>query len=310
MGALSRRALFLAAVLLAPACAYLRAAAPVALPIELDELSGLTRSYATPDWLWAHNDSGDTARLFRIGLEGQDGGTVEVPQAHAIDWEDLSAFLWQGRPMLLIGDIGDNRAQRAAVTLYAVPDPGVGGATAALAWQLDFVYPGGARDAEGLAVDPLGLDILVLSKRERPPVLYRLPMPVAPPKPGSRAEAEVVGPVLHLPRPTPADSADDPLYGQLRDWPTALSVSPDGLTLAVTTYKDAYLYRRAPGEDWSTAIARVPVTLDLPQWKQTEAGTFTADGQRFCAGSEKRAGFACLRLPPVPRDASTPRNDP
>lgn len=310
MGALSRRAALLAAVLLSPACVYLRAAGPSTLPTELDELSGLTRSYATSDWLWAHNDSGDVPRLFRIGLDGRDGGTVDVPQANAVDWEDIAAFRWQERPMLLIGDIGDNRALRSAVTLYAVQDPGAKGESAALAWQLDFVYPNGPRDAEGLAVDPLSNDILVLSKRERPPVLYRLPMPTTLPKPGKRETAELIGPVLHLPKPTPADSVDDPLFGHLRDWPTALSVSPDGLTLAVTTYKDAYLYRRTPGEPWSAAIARVPVTLDLPQWKQTEAGTFTADGQTFCAGSERRAGFACLRLPPPAPDTSAPRNDP
>lgn len=310
MGALKRSAVLVAVLLLAPACVYLRAAPATTLPLELDELSGLTRSYATADWLWAHNDSGDRPRLFRIGLDGQDGGTAEVPQANAIDWEDIAAFRWQGQPMLLIGDIGDNRAARPAVTLYAVQDPGATGSTAALRWQLDFVYPNGPRDAEGLAVDPLDNSILVLSKRERPPVLYRLPVPATPPRPGSRETAERLGPVLHLPKPTAADSADDPLFGHLRDWPTALSVSPDGLTLAVTSYKDAYLYRRAAGEPWSAAVTRVPVTLDLPQWKQTEAGTFTADGQRFCAGSERRAGFACLRLPPPAPETSAPRNDP
>ena len=295
----------LALALLLPACTWLRAAPPMApAHPELDELSGLTRSLATEHWLWGHNDSGDAPRLFRIGLDGGDGGVVAVPQAHATDWEDIAAFRWRGAPMLLVGDIGDNRAVRETVTLYALRDPGGKGDEAALVWQLGLRYPDGPRDAEGLAVDPSNNDILILSKRERPPVLYRLPMPDKAPRPGETATAEVLGPALHLPVPNALDLADDPLFGRLRDWPTALDVSPDGLTLAITTYKDAHLYRRAPGEPWAAALGRVPQTLDLPQWRQTEAGGFTADGRRFCAGSEQHAGFACLPLPAPPPPTS------
>lgn len=299
LGRRRRRAALLLLAALIPACSYLRPtpAAALANPA-LNELSGLTRSLVTDEWLWGHNDSGDSARLFRVGLDGSDGGVVEVPGALAIDWEDIAPFRWQGEPALLIGDIGDNRAQRAAITLYAVRDPGATGDAATLLWQLNLRYPDGPRDAEGLAVDPLNGDILILSKRERPPVIYRLAMPRAPPVPGSVLTAEKLGPVLHLPAPTAADLADDPKYGMLRDWPTALDIAPDGLSAIVTTYKDAYRYWRAADEDWARALARPPQRIRLPQWRQTEAGGFTADGQRFCAGSEQRAGFACVLLPP------------
>jgi len=288
----------LIAAALLSACSYLRAQPvdAVANP-ELDELSGLSRSLLSDDWLWAHNDSGDTPRLFRVGLDGSDGGTVEVPEALAIDWEDLAAFRWQGQPALLVGDIGDNRAGRQAVTLYAVRDPGPTGTVAGWLWSLNVRYPGGPRDAEGLAVDPLSGDILILSKRERPPEIFRVAMPSTAPAPGTVVEAERLGPVLHLPKPTAADLADDPKFGMFRDWPTALDVTPDGSAAVVTTYKDAYLYRHEPGESWAASFARTPVVLDLPQWKQTEAGGVTADGKGFCAGSEQRAGFACVPMP-------------
>lgn len=302
MGALRPLPLQLATLLLlgaagVSACAILRAA-PVAAPANeaLTELSGLTRSLATDDWLIAHNDSGDGARLFRVGLDGSDGGIVAVPQAVAIDWEDIATLRWQGEPALLIGDIGDNKAQRQAVTLYAVRDPGAAGREAALLWQLNFRYPDGPRDAEGLAVDPTSGDMLILSKRERPPVVYRLPAVTRAPEPGSVVTAERLGPVMHLPAPTAVDLADDPQFGWLRDWPTALDIAPDGASAVVTTYKDAYRYRRSAGESWALAFARPPERIDLPQWKQTEAGGFTADGSRFCAGSEQRAGFACMSL--------------
>lgn len=295
-----KHATFALLVLLAvPACAYLRTQPTSTLPAELNELSGLTRSLATDDWLWAHNDSGDTPRLFRIGLDGSEGGIVEVPDALAIDWEDIAAFRWQGQAALLIGDIGDNAAQRRALTLYAVTDPGANGATATLLWSLHFRYVDGARDAEGLAVDPLTGEILILSKRQRPPSVYRLPMPQTAPAAGVIHTASRVGPVLHLPKPTAADLADNPVYGALRDWPTALDISPDGRFAVVTTYKDAYRYQRHASEDWAAAFARAPQIIRLPQWRQTEAGAITADGLRFCAGSEQRAGFACVMQPPL-----------
>lgn len=292
------RRLLLGASLLLSACAYLRAQPvnAVANP-ELDELSGLSRSLASDDWLWAHNDSGDRARLFRVGVDGSDGGVVEVPGAQASDWEDLAAFRWRQQPALLIGDIGDNYALRRSVTLHAVRDPGAHGDTANLLWSLHLRYPDGPRDAEGLAVDPVTGDILILSKRERPPRLYRLALPEQAPAADQVRTAELVGTVLHLPKPTPLDLSDDPKFGFLRDWPTALDFAPDGSYAVVGTYKDAYLYRRQPGDNWAEMFARQPETLDLPQWRQTEAGTISADGRLYCAGSEQRAGFACLPLP-------------
>lgn len=319
MGALSpwqqsgrkrRRAGLLLVALLIPACVGLRAA-PGNAPAnpELKELSGLTRSLVTDNWLWGHNDSGDTPRLFRVGLDGGDGGSVEVPDTIAIDWEDIATLRWQGRPALLIGDIGDNSGHRKAITLYAVQDPGVRGRSAPLLWQLNVRYPDGPRDAEGLAVDPLDGSILILSKRQRPPVIYRVAMPTATPLPGSVTTAERLGPVLHLPAPTAIDLSEDPLYGLLRDWPTALDIAPDGLSAIVTTYKDAYRYRRAAAKSWAEAFAGTPQRIDLPQWKQTEAGAYTADGQRFCAGSEQRAGFACMPMASE-HDSSTERTFP
>jgi hypothetical protein len=297
-----KRLLALGLVLAIPACvaAPARPQKTTVLHPALSELSGLTRSLATPDWLWAHNDSGDSARLFRVGLDGRDGGIVAVPQATAIDWEDIAAFRWQGEPALLIGDIGDNRGVRSAVTVFAVADPGASGSKAPLLWQRNFRYPDGPRDAEGLAVDPLNGDILILSKRDNPPVIYRLPALATPPAPGTVETAERLGLVRHIPAPTVLDLTQDPIFGRLRHWPTAFDIAPDGLSAIVTTYKDAYRYRRQADEGWASAFARAPEVIDLPQWKQTEAGAFTADGRQFCAGSEQHAGFACLPLSETP----------
>ena len=59
--------------------------------------------------LWAHNDSGDTARVFAVGRDGRDRGTVTVSGATAIDWEDIALGpAPHGKPYLYAGDIGDN----------------------------------------------------------------------------------------------------------------------------------------------------------------------------------------------------------
>lgn len=296
-----RGALLLLGLLALPACAWLRAQplAAVAHPA-LDELSGMTRSLVTDRWLWAINDSGGGQKLFRLGLDGGDGGVIDIPEVRNFDWEDISAFHWQGQPALLIGDIGDNYASKKLRSLHAVRDPGVDGRHAEWLWSLHYRYSDGPRDAEAMAVDPVSGDILIISKRDRPPQVYRLPMPDRAPEPGSKQVAGYVGTVQHLPPPNPLDLADHPIFGFLRDWPTALSFAPDGRFAVVTTYKDAYLYRREPGEGWGETFGRRPLLIDLPQWKQTEAGTVTADGQRFCAGSEQRAGFGCFDLPQGP----------
>lgn len=300
-----RRLALLIAALLVPACAYLRMRPEAPGNAGLTELSGFTRSLATPDWLWAHNDSGDGARLFRVGSGannlGADGGVLTVPGAENFDWEDIAAFRWQGQAALLVGDIGDNTASRDHVSLYAVADPGASGREARLLWTLRFRYPGGARDAEGLAVDPLSNEILILSKRTRPPRLYRLAMPGSAPAAGSEPlMAQALGPVLGIAAATLADFADDPIYGLLRDWPTALDIAPDGRFAVVLTYKDAWLYRHQPGENWADSFTRKPERIDLPQLPQSEAAAISADGSSLLIGSEQRAGFARVVLPAPP----------
>lgn len=283
-----------------PSCAYLslhREYARVASP-ELDELSGMTRSYAAPEWLWAHNDSGDVPRLFRVGPHGEDGGTVAIEAADAEDWEDIASFQWQGKPALLIGDIGDNYHWRKQITLYAVADVGSGPGPMPLLWRLDVHYPDGARDAEGLAVDPVSGDILLVSKRDRPPQVYRVPMPsVAPALHAEPVVAERVASLLHIPRPDAGDLLADPIYGLLRDWVTAFDIAADGSFAVATCYKNAYLYRRKPGQSWAEIFAAQPEVIHTPQFPQTEAGAISADGRTLYVGSEKHGGFAAVALP-------------
>ena len=140
------------AVLLAGATAFSTAAAPqpaigaaarlcaagsgttsgtVANPA-IDELSGLAQSRAHPGVLWANNDSGDTARVYALGTDGADLGTVSVSGATAVDWEDLALGPGPGgTDHLYVGDTGGAGTPanaRPTVTVYRFPEPDPPGA--------------------------------------------------------------------------------------------------------------------------------------------------------------------------------------
>lgn len=277
----------LVALLLSGCAFYCFCGVPEVQNPDLDELSGLALSHADPKLLWAHNDSGDGPYLFRLGLNGEDLGKLSVPGARNVDWEDIAAFDWQGQPALLVGDVGDNRARRDHLTLYAVSDPGLG-KELRLLWQLDFRYPDGARDCEALGVDQAGGSIILVSKREPRPHVYRLPLPQSAPAPGTMLLASKLGEIGNIPPPGLADIVEDPVYGHDRSWVTALDIARSGRFAVLVTYKDAYLYRHAPGQDWAEVFQAAPVPIDLPQLRQTEAGAIGADERELYISSETR----------------------
>ncbi len=266
---------------------------------DLDELSGLAVSRADPTLLWGHNDTGGGQRLFRIGLDGADLGSVRVAGAQSSDWEDIAAFEDAGGPALLIADTGDNFELRSWPALYAVRDPGRRGQPTLL-WRLDFRYPDGARDCEAVAVDPVDRVILLVSKRDERPRLYRLALPqgallaprTAPPT------AEFLGEVAGVPpRPGLGRLLAAPL-ARYNDSPTALDISRDGRTAVLVTPRNAYVYRRGTGVDWAQTLGRAPTVVPLPQIDQIEAVALSADGRELFVGSEGRPGrLARIALP-------------
>ena len=215
----------------------------------------------------------------------------------ARDWEDIAAFDWQGQPALLIADTGDNKAKRKAVTLYAVSDPGRVG-TPKLLWQVDFRYPEGPRDCEAVAVDPLDGSALLLSKREHPKQLFRVPLPKARPQIGVTV-AEPLGAVTTIPGMTATDVVAYPGQSAFFGQPTALDISRDGHTIIVVTYKHTLRWRRADGQSWAEVFAASPETLDAPVLHQAEAGAISADGASVFLSSEGRhAPLLRVPLPP------------
>ncbi len=262
---------------------------------DLDELSGLAVSHADATLLWGHNDTGGGPRLFRIGLDGADLGSVRVAGAQSSDWEDIAAFEDAGGPALLIADTGDNFGLRSWPALYAVRDPGRRGQPVLL-WRLDFRYPDGARDCEAVAIDPVDRVILLVSKRDARPRLYRLALPQGAPL--APQTAEFLGEVAGVPpRPELGRLLTAPL-ARYNDSPTALDISRDGRTAVLVTPRNAYVYRRAPGMDWAQTLGLPPAVVPLPQIDQIEAVALSADGRELFVGGEGRPGrLARIALP-------------
>lgn len=98
------------------------------------------------------NDSGDGGRLYVL----DDTGRTAAVREYAGDPVDVEALAPAGDDAVWVGDIGDNDAERASVTVTRVPLDG--GPVA----SYELVHPGGrAADAESLLVDPEGRLVLV-----------------------------------------------------------------------------------------------------------------------------------------------------
>jgi len=240
---------------------------------DIDEASGLARSQRSGGLLWVINDGGKP-RVHAIDRHGQDLGRVKIDKAGVSDWEDLASFSMDGKAYLLIADIGDNDSERKDVRLYIIEEPNPRDKDADIARRFDFSYPGGPRDAEAVAVDVDRKRVLVLSKRELPPVLFELPLR---PDSKKRQQAKRLGPLLTLPKPRRQDITFAPATS---DWwwqPTAMDIAQDGSGAVILTYSGVFYYDRAEGEDWLDAFGRVPAVLSVADYGEAESVAFNSD---------------------------------
>ena len=241
---------------------------------QITEASGLASSRLYPAVLWVINDGGNDPMLYAVGTDGADLGTFRVDGASNYDWEALASFQLQDTAYILIADVGDNWEQRETSSLYVVEEPSItktglnDDTPVSLAWHIRFTYEDGPRDCEAVAVDAAHQRVLLLSKRSLPPVLYELPL--QPVQDDGIAVAQLVTMIPHF------------------NWPTAMDLSPDGLSALVLTYNSVYLFFRKPDEDWLNAFKKQPQRLHFTQLSQQEAACFGFYGKSVYVTSEKR----------------------
>jgi hypothetical protein len=224
------------------------------------ELSGLVLSRSRRGVLWTHNDSGDSPRLLAVRSSGATVAEVALTGAENVDWEDIAVGPGGA---LLVGDIGDNLAQRPSVVVYRVPEPRTSG-TVAVAARYELRYPDGARDAEALLFDRSTGAIVIVSKSY-----------------GGEAR------VYAARRPSSRQVTTLRHTGAVKLGPvepvTAGDVSADGRTIALRTYDQVYVWGRRAGESVAAALRRRPcrADADLLDEGQGEALALTRDGRAF-----------------------------
>lgn len=260
----------------------------------LTETSGLAWSRAHRGVRWAHNDSGDTARVFALAADGAALGVVTVTGASAYDWEDMALGAGPGDvDSLFLADTGDRgTGGRTEVTIYRVPEPVPPGPGATSATEpavaIGLTYPDGAHDAEALLVDDRSGDLVIVTKGgDGHPTVYRAPGAARSPG-GTRVTLEVIGP-LGMPTEPGASRRLLELAG--------LGATADQVTGAdgaagvavVRTYGGIAVYRWAKSATLASALLGVPCAAPSPldvRFPQGEAIALSPDGRRAVTVSE------------------------
>ncbi|MFJ7159903.1 putative Ig domain-containing protein [Streptomyces sp. NPDC101118] len=244
------------------------------LPPGLAELSGLATSARHPGVVYAVNDSGNTNQVFAVDCSGPTGrlrATLTLTGTANNDWEALATGKdAAGRPVVLVGDIGDNLGARAEIQVHSFPEPDTLASASVTPVTYRFAYSDGRHDAESLLVDPPTGRIHVATKLiGAAGRVYQAPLPPL------TGQVNTLTPV----RPGPV-FATDGAYA-----PTGTSyVIRSGGPLGADT---AYVHDAA-----GTRIAQVP----LPAQPQGETVTYAACGT-LLAGSENDPQLWRIPLP-------------
>jgi hypothetical protein len=254
---------------------------------KIDEASGIAVSQRRSDLFWVINDDGPP-QVHAIDSSGAIQGTLRLADAQNVDWEDLASFRIDDHPYLLVADIGDNQGRRRNLVLYVVAEPDLqldSNPTLSPVARIEFGFPGGARDAESIAVDAKDERILVLSKRDIPAVLYELPLTL---QSGDKLIAKRLGPVDSISQPT-RDDIDNAVKRYNWNWqPTAMDISADGLAAVILTYDAVYYFERRAEQGWIDAFRRPHTVVGISQYPEAEAVAFAANKRSIYVTIEKQ----------------------
>ncbi|MGD9956260.1 MAG: hypothetical protein AB7O74_02875 [Candidatus Nanopelagicales bacterium] len=226
----------------------------------LVEISGITWSAKHDGVYWVHADSGNGPYIYAL-----DGTTCDVlarVRVSNIGARDLEAIGTgvdpQGRKVLWLADIGDNRDSWPEVRLHAILEPSTLVDQQVRATTYRFTYPDQPHNAEAILVSPTKAEVWVVTKQLARGAVYRVPLSTSGVATAKRV-AEVGGLV------------------------TDAAMAPDGSRYVIRDYLAAQLYA-APV---SAASIAAGARLTLPDQPQGEAISFTRDGRSLVVASER-----------------------
>ncbi len=283
------------------ACSFAQAQSSEATPFQaeqlvalitdtsLDEISGMASSRRIDHRYWVHNDSPRPAELQAIDETGKRVARLRIEGIRAIDWEDIASYTLDGKPWLLVGDIGDNAGVRKDYELIAIEEPDFSASDSAQSikpsWRLRFRYPDGAHDCEAMAVDVGKREILLINKHA-PLAVYVLPLG-PPAKNQTSLVARKLLDLSSLPQPDANERKARFPAARFGGSPTGLDIDAAGQRAIILTYRDIWLFQREPHQLWSQAFAGKPIRIALPPMAQAEAISFDRLGQSIFVTGER-----------------------
>ncbi|MEV6040048.1 hypothetical protein AB0L65_53695 [Nonomuraea sp. NPDC052116] len=242
---------------------------------KITESSGLAVSPTHPDTYYTHNDSSASPTFYAVDGKGRTRATFQVKGAQARDWEAMAATKdpATGQATLWFADIGDNlNGAWPDVSIYRVVEPQTIKDATLPATRYRFRYADGGRNAEGIMINPKTGRLYVVSKEFSGSVY-------AAPKKLRTDRTNVLRKVATAPL-----MATDAAY------------APDGSSYVIRTYFSATLYR--PSGEMITRVS-------MPELKQAESITYTADGKSLLTGTEgPRSPVYRVTIPDAARPAT------
>lgn len=237
----------------------------------LTEISGMAPSQLHSGVMWVHNDSGDKARLYAVQLSNcAVVGELALRDVSARDFEGLAAGVdAQGRPVLWVGDIGDNRDSWSDVSIYRIREPKKLGKTSAQTQRYRFTYEDRPHNAETILADPNSQQLWIVTKQMASGSVYALPKKLR--KSGINIAKKV-------------SSAT----GLITDG----AIKPDGTTFVLRDYFHAQFFRGLP-------VGVVDKIVDLPGQPQGEAIAWLPGENAIAIASEDDDRLIRVDLPEV-----------
>lgn len=249
---------------------------------DVRESSGLSFSRQISDAVWTINDSGNSNHAFLLQTNGKLLAKIKLKDANNIDWEALADFEIDGKPYLMVADVGDNARRRKSYQLYFFPEPDLRESLQTAfdkpvkqtvkTKQIQFKYEDGPKNCEAIGVDSNNHQIWLVEKvsfgtnRKDTPGIYTLDFSL-----NSDKKTRIAKRIADF---SPRNV-------------TGMDFSRDGKLLIIRNYLNAHMYTRSESQPWSEIINKTtPRTVVLPIQRQGEAISFTPDSQAMIVTSE------------------------
>jgi len=240
---------------------------------ELHETSGMVASRKNPNILWLHND-GPSQKLFALSTEGKLAALLSF-DAVVADAEDIAIGPGpqKDEDYIYLGDIGDNSGRRQEVRIIRFAEPKLSDKRGEQlqvrdAEVLRLTYPDGPHDAETLLIDPIGRELIVVTKERHGARMYSVPLDS-----------------LGGSRPAKLAAAGESAAQEV----SAGAVSPDGSQIILRREKEGWRWRRQPGQTVAEALTLQPEEIPVQGKRQGPNGesiTFGAAGNHYFTISE------------------------